>query len=582
MDDEIVVVDSGAGEGSADEAGADEGQGEEVPPLEAAQSPQRYFMGETLHFDGGEGCNNAKLNVVTKTLAAELDEAGWSGERWVDEDSWPEDFADSELLIDFGLDELLSDAATLAVYAGHGNAGSWQWGTPSPSGTCSLSLNTSMRMGSMAGDQATVLMSLTSCTGRADTVWAGLGQTSRVRQILAYHNSPIITRNQARDFLRASQSLSDRAAWLTVMANRVGVGHNSPSIFTLGLTPDDALAYHASARLHGLVGLSAPPESSEGFALSYLDYGCGPCGCDDQAPVWLSPKAASAKVGEQAGTLPNTFARLSIAAPARTPQALAERAGAVAALLGLSVDATQLLTWAEQAVARGEFHGLGLTSEEGEAAALFYAAEDDALLAVVERAIASAPEQDALPDSQARQQAAERFAALLGELESRGLSATLDSQEPEVGALRTIAGAVGVAGEISFEHTQGWRFGAHASRGGIPILDAGVSALIGRDGRPEVIQLFDVETTVAEHASVFVDGPDLSERWLDAVNDAAESEPDWVFIDSVRWAYLRDASEGAVTVEPRLIVSQVLGYDGPQGVVPSRQLVVALSPQGTP
>ena len=148
---------SGGGSSSGDSTGEDPGTSDTGGDI--VEDHRTYFIGESLAFDGGGSCDNDKLNTVTSSLREQLDAAGWTGLRFVDDNSWPEDFTEATFP-GLGLDDAYGDAARLSVYAGHAAPGQLQWGRPSDAGLCRLTVPTSARLGTLAGDTAAATMSL--------------------------------------------------------------------------------------------------------------------------------------------------------------------------------------------------------------------------------------------------------------------------------------------------------------------------------------------------------------------------------------------------------------------------------------
>ena len=78
-----------------------------------------------------------------------------------------------------------------------------------------------------------------------------------------------------------------------------------------------AIELHESASLAPLAGLSAPSEAASAYVVSYLDYGCGTCGCPVAAtggPGWQDLSSAAASVGAKSGAVSaiGSFARASL------------------------------------------------------------------------------------------------------------------------------------------------------------------------------------------------------------------------------------------------------------------------------
>lgn len=186
--------------------------------------PPTFYIGESTDFTGN-GCENTDLNTVTRTLASELRNQSWTGSRFVNAGTFPDDFDDTGLTW-----SEFADRSTLAVYAGHGNIGSLQWGFMR-NGLCNRTFQSDTRLGHLTDGQAQFGMYLTSCTLDNDANQFYNFQ-DRVLQKFGYHNSPTIADNQPRDFFKATRGRSNRNAWLDEMNDRPGWFNddNSPRI----------------------------------------------------------------------------------------------------------------------------------------------------------------------------------------------------------------------------------------------------------------------------------------------------------------------------------------------------------------
>jgi hypothetical protein len=88
----------------------------------ASAGSKTFYMDEGTRYSDIGMCTNADLNTVTASLADAVRADGWTGARYVNELAWPQDYRDKALDTN-GLDALYGDAASLTVFAGHGNAG---------------------------------------------------------------------------------------------------------------------------------------------------------------------------------------------------------------------------------------------------------------------------------------------------------------------------------------------------------------------------------------------------------------------------------------------------------------------------
>jgi hypothetical protein len=176
-----------------------------------------FYMDEGTHYSDINMCTNIDLNTVTESLASEMRSKGWFGSRFVNELAWPQDYRDKSLDSN-GLDALYGDSATLTVFAGHGNAGLLTF-RPRLN-TCTASAGSNMALGSgSTGGLATIGIWL-SCdmfaTGLLDEANSSYKRMN-LRQSLGWLNSISIDDDEARDFFRKSQSMSNKDAWLDQM-----------------------------------------------------------------------------------------------------------------------------------------------------------------------------------------------------------------------------------------------------------------------------------------------------------------------------------------------------------------------------
>src|SRR5690606_1766116 len=112
---ETGTAETGNAESGTETVGEGDGDGDSG---DVVDDHRTYFIGESTKFDGGGLCANDDLNTITNTLRNALDDEGWSGQRFVDEDSWPEDFSEGTFS-NLSLDGSFGDAARLSIYAGH-------------------------------------------------------------------------------------------------------------------------------------------------------------------------------------------------------------------------------------------------------------------------------------------------------------------------------------------------------------------------------------------------------------------------------------------------------------------------------
>nr|WP_172301575.1 DUF6345 domain-containing protein [Pseudenhygromyxa sp. WMMC2535] len=363
---------SSEGSTGADEVGepdaTDQGQEDDGSPAGAYET---FFIGESTKFDGGGACENEDVSTVTSTLRNRLDKAGWSGLRFVDDNSWPEDFWERSILA-LGLDDTYGDQASLVVYAGHGNVGRLQWGRPSDNGNCRARIRTEVRLGRLAGDRARVAMFLTSCTSRQDLLWSSYRQNA-FRQVLGYHNSPYVGYDEARKVFKRTQDGQPTAyAWLDEMENNGAPGKNSPVTTTLGSSAAEAEAVHPHTNLADGEGLLGElPEPAGGYYFEMYDNGCtSPCGSCSSS-LQSMPEVSMGQV----------VTRLELTRPQRGRVELRERASGLVLALGGAFDPSEderLARWAAEIEASGSLAFVSLLCD-GEIFDLSYDPDNDEL-----------------------------------------------------------------------------------------------------------------------------------------------------------------------------------------------------------
>lgn len=183
----------------------------------ASAAPRTFYMDEGTHYSDISMCKNADLNTVTESLASSMRGDGWTGSRYVNELAWPQDYRDKALDPN-GLDNLYGDAASVTVFAGHGNAGLLTFRPRD--GTCTASAGANMALGSGSTGGAAVVGIWLSCdmfaTGLLDESNSAYRRMN-IRQSLGWLNTISIDDNEARDFYNATRSSSNKDAWLRQM-----------------------------------------------------------------------------------------------------------------------------------------------------------------------------------------------------------------------------------------------------------------------------------------------------------------------------------------------------------------------------
>jgi hypothetical protein len=334
-------TDDEVGDGTND--ASTETSSEELP----VDDHRTFFIGESRKYDGGGACDNDDLNTVTKTLRNELVDAGWQGLRFVDENSWPEDYRESSF-DPSSLDGVYGDGTRLSIYAGHGNSLKLQWGRPSGNGACTTLIRDTLRFGRFAGDTAAATMLMTSCALRTDQVWESFKENA-FRQVYGYHDSPHIGYDEARKVFERSQDGQPTAhAWLDEMEHNIH-GKNSPVVMTFGHVAGEAEAMHAETHLASGEGfIINVTEPIRDFYFEWLDNGCTVvCGGCTDSPTTL-PQI-------DMGT---TAPRLRLTRPLRSSIGLVERVELVLGIFAAGAlsneEAMRLETWALSVVERND------------------------------------------------------------------------------------------------------------------------------------------------------------------------------------------------------------------------------------
>lgn len=211
-----------------------------------------YMIDENLD-NTDNGClNAADLNDVTTPLQTALTGAGWTGSRWVNSNSWPQDFMEScgdPMYGSGGGDNGEADSKTLAVFSGHGNKGVLAYGTIH-GGVCAISLGTNIRLGSMGGAQNVTSIYATCCTLAADSLGAQANNEWN-RQQLGFHDTSEIGNGDVGNFFNGSATGSNKNAWFNHLEDRPGwfTGDNSPMVWSAGANSTEAASVENTASL---------------------------------------------------------------------------------------------------------------------------------------------------------------------------------------------------------------------------------------------------------------------------------------------------------------------------------------------
>jgi len=240
-----------------------------------AWAQKTFYLDESTDFTGN-GCENADLNDVTSSLRSRLNADGWTGQRFTNVNSWPQDYIDSTIAGLSGVDNSFGDNFLFTVYAGHGNRALIQFGFKRLN-RCTVNLETQARLGRLGGNKAGYAMWVTSCTLNVDTLSRNFSH--EVRQQFGYHNSPSVKDDQPRDFFEETEGTTNTNAWLDEMEDRPGwfTGDNSPVALTHGLDAGHCDFVRDTAKLRGGVLRSVAPEPWTRACGFFLDNGASGC-----------------------------------------------------------------------------------------------------------------------------------------------------------------------------------------------------------------------------------------------------------------------------------------------------------------
>jgi len=231
--------------------------------LQAHTAAQDYLIEESTDYtsNGCESDGIGDVNAVTSSLRTALEADSWSGNRFLNPNSWPHDVIEACAssygiggTTPNGLDSTFADTRTLVVFAGHGNQGRLTFGFPHNGSNCRVYMEPNMRLGSMAGNDAAYGMWLSSITLKVSALPDG-PNWQWLRQQFGFNNSPSIGANEPRDFFNATSSADNSDAWL----NQMDGNGREPVVLTHSTTESACWALHDSARLKADVTLTPRP-----------------------------------------------------------------------------------------------------------------------------------------------------------------------------------------------------------------------------------------------------------------------------------------------------------------------------------
>jgi hypothetical protein len=90
-----------------------------------------------------------------------------------------------------------------------------------------------------------------------------------------------------------------------------------------------------------------------------------------------------------------------------------------------------------------------------------------------------------------------------------------------------------------------------------------------------MLRIHDVALSEVDVVLVSSTPSELAATWLQAL-DQLHRPADEIFMDAWQWAYVLPSPLDGAVIEPRLVLNYSLGYDGPEGRMPSRQNIMSL------
>lgn len=228
-----------------------------------ASAAKTFYIDESTDYTGN-GCENDDVNDVTSSLAYQMVTSGWTGERWVNGDAWPQDFIEScSSTYGPGADDLYADSKSVAVFAGHGNVGLLGYGYKN-AGLCTVDFKPNMRLGSMGGDTAAIAMYL-GCDALLASSLSHAANYQWLRQQLGWQNTIAIDSTEVGTFFDRTGTVllnvppttipplpptvspgdSNADAWLSIM----GIGSRQSIVVSYGTDSSSCWTVHDGARL---------------------------------------------------------------------------------------------------------------------------------------------------------------------------------------------------------------------------------------------------------------------------------------------------------------------------------------------
>ena len=199
-------------------------------------------------------CGGTNLNTITATLKNTLDSDGYNATRYVNANSWPQDWIEQctpsgpPYGNGDGADRWYADAHSFSVYAGHGSEGRLAFGVPH-NGLCEARLGAMMRLGQMSQgpERAGTTWYLSSCTMNTSKIVSDVNY-QWVHQQAGFHNSAQINSTMVdwTYFLTGLTALySNTSAWHAMMSSygnsSIVVSYGHSAAFALTVEQDAAV-----------------------------------------------------------------------------------------------------------------------------------------------------------------------------------------------------------------------------------------------------------------------------------------------------------------------------------------------------
>jgi len=227
---------------------------------------QTFYVGDMIDYSQSCAVPADQITQATSSMVAILKDRGWSGDRYVNGDVWPQDITEacSSSFGRGGLDDVYGDMHNLVVVAGHGNTGMLGYGTVRNS-MCTVDLGAShntkregaARLGQMNGSQASIAMWLTCCTLRKESL-AEHGNFQWLKQQIGFHGESSFGDDMVAAFTRNAGAparvgyISNKEAWGTAMEDKPGwfTGDNSTMVVSYGANATEASNNHNGLTLN--------------------------------------------------------------------------------------------------------------------------------------------------------------------------------------------------------------------------------------------------------------------------------------------------------------------------------------------